>query len=115
MIASLSAMYGPRSTRPVPTAPRSSFDSLDTPMVIATWRQGDAALALNQSPYSGEFSLVITSTALEALARKAQATAVTMDAREAPAREAARAKEQADAARATAEKTRTTNKATFKP
>jgi hypothetical protein len=115
MIASLSAMYGPRSTRPAPTAPRSSFDSLDTPMVIATWRQGDAALALNQSPYSGEFSLVITSTALEALARKAQATAVTMDAREAPAREAARAKEQADAARATAEKTRTTNKATFKP
>jgi hypothetical protein len=114
MITSLSAMYGPRSTRPV-TAPRSAFDSLDTPIVIATWRQDDATLTLNQSPYSGSFSLVVTSIALEALARKAQATAVTTDAREAPAREAARVKEQADAARAAAEKTRTTNKDTFKP
>ena len=115
MINSLSAVYGPRSTRPAPTASRPAFESLDTPTVIATWRQGDATLTLNQSPYSGTFSLIITSIALEALARKAQATAVTMDAREAPAREAARAKEQADAARAGAEKTRTTNKDTFKP
>jgi hypothetical protein len=55
------------------------------------------------------------SNALEALARKAQASAVVMDGREAPAREATRAKEQADAARAAAEKTRTANKDTFKP
>jgi hypothetical protein len=115
MITSLSAMYGPRSPRPVPTARRSAFDNLDTPIVIATWRQGDATLTLNQSAYGGGFSLVITSIPLEALARKAQATAVIMDAREAPVREAARAKEQADAARAAAEKTRTTNKDTFKP
>jgi hypothetical protein len=38
-----------------------------------------------------------------------------MDAREAPARDAARAKAQADAEKAAAEKTRTTNKAAFKP
>lgn len=115
MITSLSAMYGPRSTRPAPIAPRPEFDSLDTPTVFATWRQGDVMLTLNQSTYGGGFSLVIISVPLEALARKAQATAVTMDAREAPARDAARAKEQADAARAAAEKTRTTNKDTFKP
>jgi hypothetical protein len=115
MITSLSAVYGPRSTQPAPTAPRAEFASLDAPTVIATWRQGDATLTLNQSAYSGVFSLIITSNALEALARKAQASAVIMDAREAPAREAARAKEQADAARAAAEKTRTTNKDTFKP
>ena len=115
MITSLSAIYGPRSTQPAPAASRPAFDSLDPPTVIATWRQGDATLTLNQSAYSGGFSLIITSIALEALARKAQATAVTMDAREAPAREAARAKEQADAARAAAEKTRTANKDTFKP
>ena len=115
MITSLSAMYGPRSTRPAPIAPRPAFDSLDTPTVFATWRQGDVMLTLNQSTYGGGFSLVIISVPLEALARKAQATAVTMDAREAPAREVARAKEQADAARAAAEKTRTSNKDTFKP
>ena len=114
MIASLSAMYGPRSTQR-PVGSRPAFDSLDTPTVIALWQQGDASLTLNQSTYGGGFGLVITSSPLEVLARKAQATAVTMDAREAPAREAARAKEQADAARAAAEKTRTTNKATFKP
>ena len=115
MITSLSAMYGPRSTQPAPTASRPTFDSLDTPTLIATWRQSDATLTLSQSAYGGGFSLTITSIALEALARKAQATAVTMDAREAPAREAARVKEQADAARAAAEKTRTTNKDRFKP
>jgi len=114
IITSLSAMYGPRSTRPAP-APRPAFDSLDTPTVFATWRQGDMMLTLNQSTYGGGFSLVIISVPLEALARKAQATAVTVDAREAPAREAARAKEQADAERAAAAKTRTTNKDAFKP
>ena len=115
MITSLSAMYGPRSTQPAPTASRPAFDSLDTPTVFATWRQGDVMLTLNQSTYGGDFSLVVISIPLEALARKAQATAVTMDAREAPVREAARVKEQADAARAAAEKTRTTNKDTFQP
>lgn len=114
MIASLSAMYGPRSTQR-PAASPPGFDSLDTRTVVAVWHQGDATLTLNTSTYSGAFGLVITSNPLEVLARKAQATAVTMDAREAPARDAARAKEQADAARAAAEKTRTTNKATFKP
>jgi hypothetical protein len=112
MITSLSEMYGPRAA---PTARRPAFDSLDTSTVIATWRQGDATLTLNQATYGGGFSLVITSIPLEAVARKAQANAVTMDAREAPAREAARAKEQADTARTAAEKTRTTNKDTFKP
>jgi hypothetical protein len=77
--------------------------------------EGDTIVALQQSTYSGGFGLFITSVSLEALARKAQATAMTIDAREAPAREAARAKAQADAARAAEEKTRTTNKETFKP
>jgi hypothetical protein len=115
MVAALSATYGPRSTRTATAAPRPAFDSLETPTVIAAWRQGDATLTLNQSTYGGGFGLVITSTALEALARKAQATAVIIDAREAPAREAAQAKEKAAAARAAEEKTRATNKATFTP
>jgi hypothetical protein len=114
MIASLSAIYGPRSTRP-PAVSRPAFDNLDAQTVLATWRQDDMTLTLNQSAYRGGFSLVITSIPRETLARKAQAAAVIIDTREAPVREAARAKEQADAAQAAAEKTRTTNKATFKP
>jgi hypothetical protein len=115
MIASLSAIYGPRSTRPAPVAQRQTFDSLDTPTVLARWVEGDTVVALHQLTYSGGFGLVITSVPLDTTARTAQATAVTMDAREAPARDAARAKAQADAARTAEEKTRTTNKATFTP
>jgi hypothetical protein len=115
LIASLTAVYGPRSTTAVSPRPQSALDSLDTPTVLARWRQGDTSITLQQSPYSGGFGLVILSVPLDALARKAQATAVTIDAREAPAREAARAKAQAEADKAAAEKTRTTNKAAFKP
>lgn len=115
MIGSLIAVYGPRSTALVSAPARSAVDNIDTPTVVARWRQGETSIALQQSPYSGGFGLVILSVPLEALARKAQATAVTLDAREAPAREAARAKAQADAEKAAAEKTRTANKAAFKP
>jgi hypothetical protein len=111
MIAALSEVYGPRSTRPAPAVARPAFDSLDTPTVLARWAQGDTMVTLQQSTYGGGFGLVITEGRLEALARKAQATSVTMDAREAPAR----AKAEAAAARAAAERTRTTNKAGFKP
>ncbi len=110
MIASLTAMYGPRSTAPASAPPRSTFDGFDASTVVASWRQGDTSIALQQSPY-GSYGLVILSIRLDALATKAQATAVTMDAREAPARDAARA----DAERAAAEKTRATNKAAFQP
>lgn len=115
MIGALTAVYGPRSTAPASTPARPDVDSLDTPTVLARWRQGDSSIVLQHSSYGGSFRLVILSVPLEALARKAQATAVTLDAREAPAREAARAKAQADADKAAAEKTRTTNKAVFKP
>lgn len=115
MIASLTAMYGPRLTGPAPAPTRSASDGLDAAAVIARWRQGDTSIALQQSTYGGAFGLVIVSVPLEALARKAQATAVTMDLREAPQRDAARAKAQADADKAAADKTRTTNKDGFKP
>lgn len=115
MIALLSAVYGPRSTKPTPAESRAGVESLNARMILATWSQSGTAIALNHSTYSGGFGLVVTSVPLEALARKAQATAVAMDAREAPARAAARAKAEADAAQAAAEMTRTTNKATFKP
>jgi len=114
MVASLSTIYGPRAT-PRPGPRRSAYDSLDALTKVAEWREGDTAITLNHSAYANAFGLVITSAALEAAAVKAEATAVALDAREAPAREAARVKEAADAAKATAEKTRTDNKATFQP
>lgn len=115
MIGSLTGVYGPPSTAPISAPARSATDSLDAPMIIARWREGDTSITLQQFPYRGGFGLVILSVPLEAVARKAEATAVTIDAREAPAREAARVKAQADAGKAAAEKTRTTNKAAFTP
>ena len=115
IITALSGVYGPPSTRATPPTPRPAFDSLDTRTTVARWSAGDTAIALTESAYSRTFGLVITSVPLDALARRAQATAVALDAREAPAREAARTKAQADAARDAAEQTRITNRATFKP
>jgi len=115
MTAALSAVYGPASAAPARAKARAGYDSLDATRAIATWRDGDASVALNASEYSGTFGLVITSVSREGLARKAQAAAVVMDDREAPVREAARLKAAADASKAADEATRTTNKATFLP
>jgi hypothetical protein len=115
MIASLTTMYGPPSPLPAPGARYSAQDGIDTPAILASWREGDTIITLQQSVYRDSFGLVIASSSLEAMARKAQATAVTMDVREAPAREAAREKAEAEAAVAAAEKTRSSNKATFQP
>lgn len=115
MIAALTAIYGPTSPLPAQARPRAVFEALDAATRLAHWRAGDTTVVLQQQEYTSGFALVITSVPLDQHARKATATAVTLDAREAPAREAARVKQQADAARGAAEKTRSTNKETFKP
>ena len=115
MTASLVAVYGPVGPLPAQPRRRPGYDSLDVPTTVALWLQGDTTIALQTSEYSATYGLVITSTSREALARKAQAASVTMDEREAPVREAARAKDAAAAAKAADDKTRSTNKATFTP
>jgi hypothetical protein len=115
MIAVLSAKYGPRSTARLPTAISSASVSIDAPAPVAQWQAGDTTLTLNHFAYSGRFALTIVSVRLQALARKAQAAAVAIDAREAPARDAQRERARVEAERVAAEKMRTTNKATFEP
>ena len=112
MIAALTGLYG------VPTSPstqsRATADAVDG-VVLAEWQQADTHVALRRSSSSDLFSLVITSLPLEATARKALATALVMDAREAPAREAALAKKRADDQRQAEEQVRTTNIELFRP
>jgi hypothetical protein len=115
LIASLVAIYGPRSTGGLPPSPKPAYDTLDAVTPVAVWRQGETLMVLGHSTYRDGFSLIITSTRLEALARRAEAAAMTLDAREAPAREAAKAKADAEVRRAAEEKVRTTNKETFTP
>jgi hypothetical protein len=113
MIAALTDLYG-APTRPSPPS-RASADAGDSVAVLAEWRRADVNVAVQRNRYSESFSLVITSLPLEAIARKARTTALTMDAREAPAREAALAKKRADEERQSEEQARTTNKKVFRP
>jgi hypothetical protein len=111
MIESLSGVYGaPLSER----KPRSSA-GVDAPLIVAEWRQADASLVLQRQQYSNAYVLVVTSLSLDAVARKAEATALVLDEREAPQREAALAKKRADDERQAEEVARSANKKVFQP
>jgi hypothetical protein len=115
MVDSLIAVYGaPSSPSKQPVSPGSDYSSEGT-VVIAEWRQADATVALRHASYGEAFALVITSLSLDAIARKAQATAVILDEREAPAREAAQEKKRADDVRRADELARSANKKVFQP
>ena len=72
-------------------------------------------MTLLRVPYPEAFRLVVTSTRLDNLARQAIATAVQLDAAEAPQREIARQKKEASDSLAVQEKAKTENKALFRP
>jgi hypothetical protein len=67
------------------------------------------------SSYRGAFRLIVTESALDALAQKATLQAVRLDDQEAPRREVARLKKEQDDGRAAAEKARIANKKVFRP
>ena len=113
MIAALTDLYG-APTRPSPPT-RASADAGDAVDVLAEWQRPDVHVAVRRNRYTESFSLAITSLPLDTIARKALATALTMDAREAPAREAALAKKRVDDERQAEEQARTTNKKVFRP
>lgn len=115
MVGSLTAVYGAPSSPSPRTRTTSSAVALDAPVVIAEWRHAETTVVLQRREYSESFFLVITSLPLDTIARKAQATAVAMDQREAPAREAALLKKRADDEKVAAERTRSTNKKVFQP
>jgi len=115
MVGSLTAVYGVPSSPSPRTRTTSSLIALDAPVVIAEWRHAETTVVLQRKEYSDSFFLVITSLPLDIIARKAQATAVAMDQREAPAREAALLKKRADDEKVAAERTRSTNKKAFQP
>ncbi|OFW40681.1 MAG: hypothetical protein A3F70_09265 [Acidobacteria bacterium RIFCSPLOWO2_12_FULL_67_14] len=113
MIAALSPAYGPPASRSA--RPRGGDDALNATVPVAQWRNGYSVVTLQYYQYSGGYELVIASPSLERLASKAEASALVLDAREAPAREAALLKRQAEAAQVEAERTRLKNKEAFRP
>jgi hypothetical protein len=117
MVDALSATYGVAllqpSSRNVPALTASLLGELGAP--IAQWADVDYSVGLYRSSFASEFRVVVTSPRLDALAETAAAEAIRLDEREAPQREIERRDKEAADTRASQEKARVANKATFKP
>jgi hypothetical protein len=122
MVAALSTTYGsplPVAVKKARTVPSSIDDESGTP--VARWGDAEYSVVLYRSAdlYStssaSRFRIIVASPRLDALSRTAGAQAIQMDEREAPQREAARQKKQAEDTRASREKARLANKAAFRP
>jgi hypothetical protein len=117
MMDALSATYGVALLQPsansVPALTASLLGELGAP--IAQWADVDYSVALYRSSFASEYRVIVTSPRLDALAETAAAEAIQLDEREAPQREVERKKKEAADTRASQEKARLANKATFKP
>jgi hypothetical protein len=118
LIDAISTEYGPR-LKPGVGLGRGGPSEIEreSGTAVARWGDADYAVVLYRSTYTymSGFRIIVTSPRLEALARTAEAQALRLDEREAPQREAARLKKEADEARAADETARTANRATFRP
>ena len=113
MIEALSAVYGTAS-RPAAEIAHHSYNAEAAP-VLARWEDGQYSYNLIQSDDRSSFALVAFSKRLDALAQRAIVEGARLDAVDAPAKEAERAKKQEDDARTALEKSRLANKASFRP
>jgi hypothetical protein len=116
MIEAITAMYGTpiKHVAKATGAPLPIID--DEPGTrVADWGSAESTAVLYRSSYASGFRMVVASVRLSGLARTAKAEARRLDERDAPERERARQKKAADEARASREKARLANKATFTP
>lgn len=114
MTGALSATYGPALKPAAKAAPAAGSD-VENGRPISRWGSDEYSVALVRSSFGDGYRVVVTSTALGALARTADAQAVSMDRREAPQRAIAEQKKAAEEARLAEEKARAANKAAFRP
>jgi hypothetical protein len=115
IIESLSAAYGVPVLRSATTRTSRRAAALPDTIVLAQWENAASSLALLRGTYSPEFQLIVVSKSLSSRAEAAIREALRLDAIEAPRRELEeRKKDVADASTAR-DKTRTTNKAAFRP
>lgn len=110
IIESLSAAYGVPVRRSATRPSRPAAASSDA-IVVAQWENASSSVTLLRGDYSPDFQLILISKALSARARSAIREAVRLDGIEAPRRELELHKKEA----ADRDKTRTTNKAAFRP
>jgi len=115
LIDSVSATYG----MPVLAATRApTRGTLALPadsILLARWENPDTLVSLVRNRYALEVQLVVLSKTLNTRALSAIAESVRLDGIEAPMRAAAQREKEVGDASAARDKTRTTNKAAFRP
>ena len=84
-------------------------------IVLAQWENDSSSVTLLRDTYSSEFKLILLSKALSARARDAIREATRLDAIEAPRRQLEQQEKEVTDAGVAREKTRTINKAAFRP
>jgi hypothetical protein len=115
MIEAISSTYGSISKASLRTRVPSSQVAQESGTSVARWGDADYSVVLYRSSYASGFRMIVTSLRLEGLARTAEARALRLDELDAPKREIARQKKEADDTRAAQEKARLANKAAFRP
>jgi hypothetical protein len=115
MIEAISSTYGSISKASLRTRVPSSQVAQESGTSVARWGDADYSVVLYRSSYASGFRMIVTSPRLESLARTAEARALRLDELDAPKREIARQKKEADDTRAAQEKARLANKAAFRP
>jgi len=115
LIEAISVDYGPR-VKPGARTGRGTLTRVEeeSGTLVARWAGADYAVALYRG-FGSDVRLIVASPKLDALARTADIQATRLDDREAPQREIARQKKEAEDARASQEKSRIANKAAFRP
>jgi len=115
VIESVSASYGAPVDKKAIARTGLPTIALHGAVVLAQWGDDASLLTLLRDSYSPEFQLILSSKALSTRARGAIREAVRLDVLEAPQRELEQRKKDAAEASATRDKTRSTNKAAFRP
>jgi hypothetical protein len=110
----ISATYGVPAVRVIGMAPVVAGPNAED-KIVAHWEDPQYSITLFRSRYLSMFGLVLVSKRLDALTALANAEAILMDDREAPARETARQLRRTDEDRVKEETVRRVNKAAFKP
>jgi len=115
MIEAISSTYGPTSKTGVKSRVASPQVAEESGTRVARWGDADYSIVLYRSSYASGFRMIVTSLRLDTLVRTAEAQALRLDERDAPKREMARQRKEADDIRASQEKARVANKAAFRP
>jgi hypothetical protein len=115
VVAAISSTYGVASIPGLKATRAAEVQYGEQDLALAKWGNTEYTLTLFRVSYQSAFRLLVSSTKLADLARVAGLEAVRLDTLEAPQREIARQRKEADAARTTEAEAKRVNLPGFRP